>query len=70
MIHKKIEETKLSGQESIPQRNVIDLMQALQESLKETEHLKQSNSAPAKRQQPGRKIPTSRIRNEEIKWIG
>lgn len=50
MIHKKIEgDEVVRARESIPQRNVIDLMQALQESLKETEHLKQSNSAPAKK---------------------
>ena len=72
MIHKKIEgDEVVRARESIPQRNVIDLMQALQESLKETEHLKQSNSAPAKRQQPGRKIPTQpyKERGNKMDWI-
>ncbi len=54
LINKKIAGDETVQPQTAPQRNVIDLMQALQESLKETEHLKKTDSPP-KRKAPARK---------------
>jgi DNA end-binding protein Ku len=54
LIHKKIEGDEGIRPQEAPQRNVIDLMQALQESLKETERLKQTD-APPKKKAPAKK---------------
>jgi DNA end-binding protein Ku len=54
LINKKIEGDETVQPQAAPQRNVIDLMQALQESLKETEHLKKTD-APPKKKAPARK---------------
>lgn len=58
LIHRKIEGDETVQPKEAPERNVIDLMQALQESLKETEHLKHTDSPPRKKS-PGRKKKTS-----------
>lgn len=49
LIQKKIEGDEVVAQSEAPQRNVIDLMQALQESLKETERLKKTDEPPKKK---------------------
>lgn len=54
MIHKKIEGDEVVRPKETSKTNVIDLMQALQESLKETEHLKKTDSLP-KKKSPARK---------------
>ncbi len=54
LINKKIEGDETVQPQAAPQRKVIDLMQALQESLKETEHLKKTD-APPKKKAPARK---------------
>jgi DNA end-binding protein Ku len=54
LIHKKIEGDEVVQPQEAPQRNVIDLMQALQESLKETERLKKAD-APPKKKAPAKK---------------
>ncbi|MGI6527326.1 MAG: Ku protein [Caldicoprobacterales bacterium] len=58
LIHRKIEGDETVRPKEAPERNVIDLMQALQESLKETEHLKHTDSPPRK-EMPGRKKKTT-----------
>ncbi|HCS73490.1 MAG TPA: Ku protein [Clostridiales bacterium] len=55
LINKKIEGDEIVQPQAAPQRNVIDLMQALQESLKETEHLKKTDAAPKKKTAAGKK---------------
>lgn len=57
LIHKKIAGDEVVQPKEASKTNVIDLMQALQESLKETEHLKQTDSPP-KKKTPGRKKKT------------
>jgi len=59
LIHKKIEGDEVILRQEAPQTNVIDLMQALQESLKETEHLKQPADAPPKKKAPAKKQKTT-----------
>ena len=59
LIHKKIEGDEVILQEKAPRQNVIDLMQALQESVKETERLKQPTDSPPKPKRTARKKKTT-----------
>ncbi|HHY83025.1 MAG TPA: Ku protein [Clostridiales bacterium] len=54
LIHKKVEGNEIVQPQEVPQKNVIDLMQALQESLKETQRLKETDS-PKTKKVPARK---------------
>ncbi len=59
LIHKKIAGDEVVQPKETSTTNVIDLMQALQESLKETEHLKQTDSPKKKASSRKKKTPTA-----------
>lgn len=59
LIHKKVEGDETVQPKAAPQKNVIDLMQALQESLKETERLKKTDAPPKKRTSAKKKKETA-----------
>ena len=60
LIHKKIEGDEIIQPDKTIKTNVIDLMQALQESIKETERLRKTDSPP-KKKSPVRKKKTTNI---------
>lgn len=59
LIKKKIEGDEVVTQPEAPQRNVIDLMQALQESLKATQKLTKTDEPPKKKTQGRKKKETA-----------
>lgn len=64
MIHKKIEGEEIVSAPEAPQRNVIDLMAALQASLKKTEELRRE--AKAKGETPKTKKPAKKPEKEKL----
>jgi len=54
LIRRKVEGNEVVQTQDVPQKNVIDLMQALQESLKETQRLKETDG-PKVKKPPARK---------------
>ncbi|HPT78984.1 MAG TPA: Ku protein [Candidatus Atribacteria bacterium] len=55
LIQSKIEGDEVVLQPEVQQHNVVDLMKALQESLKVTEKLRQSDSSPVPKKKPAAK---------------
>jgi DNA end-binding protein Ku len=70
MIHKKVEGEEIVSAPEAPQRNVIDLMAALQASLKKTEEYRREARAKAEPSKPGKTRKTSKKTEKETVGVG